>query len=115
MLWRTVLIYLFIIIFTNPGLFDEGEGSVNKECLHKPKKRKLCECKKCGFVAKTNEERDNHVCEVNIFVCNLTSTVGPRLFAIHASQNTIAVYNTSMSIIKYRLSFEAVIDRDENF
>ena len=67
MLWRTGLFYLLIIIFTNTGRFDEVEGPVNKECLHKRKKRKLCECTMCGFVAKNNEEQENHICEVRNF------------------------------------------------
>ena len=50
----------------NTGLFDEGEGPENKGYLHKPKKRKLCECKKCRFVAETHEERENHICEVKL-------------------------------------------------
>ena len=68
MLWRTGLIYLFIIIFTNTGLFDEGEGAENKKYLHKPKKRKLSECEKCGFVAETSEDRENHICAVSNFL-----------------------------------------------
>ena len=66
-MWRTGIIYLFIIIFTNTGLFEEGEGPVNKDYLHKAKKRKLCECKDCGFVAQTNEEREKHICVVSNF------------------------------------------------
>ena len=67
MLWRTGLSYLFVIIFTNTRLFDEGEGPVNKDCLHKPKKLKLCECENCGFVAETNEEREKHIRVVSNF------------------------------------------------
>ena len=77
MFWCTGLIYLFVVIFTNTGLFAEGEGPINKECLHNSKKRKLSECKKCAFVAETNEERENHVCKVNHFFIILLVTLKP--------------------------------------
>lgn len=66
MLWRTSLIFLFIIIFTNTGLFNEGDGPKNKDGIHKRKRRKLWECIGCEFVAETHEEQRNHICEVKL-------------------------------------------------